>query len=324
MMARPAAMPPTGPAPLPAPAATTPAPHDGVSFVVPVYNKADVLPPVLEAIAAQTGDFPREYIFIDDGSTDASADVLRALTADWPNVRTLSQPNRGSAAATNAGLAAARMPFVKCVDADDLLTRDATRLLLDALLADPSAVLAYGDRMFFAPGAQPDLSTTGGGAITRCDAPLLPALRNALFNPTQFLTRTHLARAVGGCDERVVFSQEYSLTLRLARHGAFVHLHQTLAHLLDDPVNRLSNDQARQLQRVTRAVGLFVADYPDLPNTAVRFACRRNANRAWHFARRRRQAHIGSRWFWHAVRGRLGLWRDAAGFIAACEAVYDR
>ena len=65
-----------GPAPLPGPhpvpGTPDPAPENGVSFVVPVYNKARVLPPVLDAMAAQQGDFPREFIFVDDGSTDDS------------------------------------------------------------------------------------------------------------------------------------------------------------------------------------------------------------------------------------------------------------
>ena len=111
-----------GPAPLPGPhpvpGTPDPAPENGVSFVVPVYNKARVLPPVLDAMAAQQGDFPREFIFVDDGSTDDSLDVVRAGTAGWDNVQIICQENAGSAAATNTGISAARMPFLKFIDAD--------------------------------------------------------------------------------------------------------------------------------------------------------------------------------------------------------------
>ena len=55
--------------------------RDGVSFVVPVYDKAPYLPHVIEAIRNQAGDFAREYVFIDDGSTDESLDIVRRLTA---------------------------------------------------------------------------------------------------------------------------------------------------------------------------------------------------------------------------------------------------
>ena len=73
----------------------------GVSYVVPVFNKSRWLPAVLAALKNQRGDFAREYIFVDDGSTDDSLAVLRALTRDWPDTVVVAQANAGSAAATN-------------------------------------------------------------------------------------------------------------------------------------------------------------------------------------------------------------------------------
>ena len=52
----------------------------GVSFVVPVYNKAPHLPRVIAQIKAQQGDFPKQYVFLDDGSSDGSLDIVRAET----------------------------------------------------------------------------------------------------------------------------------------------------------------------------------------------------------------------------------------------------
>ena len=105
----------------------------GVSFVVPVYDKAPYLPGVLERLAAQRGDFDREYIFVDDGSTDGSLAILKERTAGWPDTSIVEQANHGVAHATNRGLERARMPFVKFCDADDLLVDGATQALLDAL-----------------------------------------------------------------------------------------------------------------------------------------------------------------------------------------------
>lgn len=308
---------------MPPPASTKATSQNGVSFVVPVFNKAAVIEPVLGALADQEGNFPREFIFVDDGSTDDSLAIVRKSTADWPNVTVITQPNRGSAAATNAGIAVACMPFIKFVDADDLLTRNATSSLLEVLLAAPDAVLAYGNREFYSPADKPSLEPAVNSGTNFIADPLLPSIKNSLFNPTQFLTRTRLAQEVGGCDERVVFSQEYTLTMRLARRGPFVHLDTRLAYLLDDDSNRLSNNKGRQLQRVTKAVRLFVADYPDLPKNLVRFACRRNASRAWRYARRETGAGITSSWFLLYIRGYLGIWRNPVAFIKACEQVYD-
>ncbi|MEL0021826.1 MAG: glycosyltransferase, partial [Rickettsiales bacterium] len=72
----------------------------GVSFLVPVFNKAPHLPAVLRQIARQTGDFPRQFVFVDDESTDGSLEIVRALTADWENTVIETQTNKGSAGAT--------------------------------------------------------------------------------------------------------------------------------------------------------------------------------------------------------------------------------
>ena len=89
----------------------------GVSFIIPVYNKAKHLPSVIQQIKLQQGNFPKQYVFLDDGSTDGSLDIVRSKTAGWENVIIKTQPNSGSAAATNAAIKLAKQPYLKFVDA---------------------------------------------------------------------------------------------------------------------------------------------------------------------------------------------------------------
>lgn len=298
----------------------------GVSYVVPVYNKAPYLADVLAAIHDQAGDFEREYIFIDDGSTDDSAALLARLTAGWPGVTIQRQDNHGSAHATNQGIARARLPFVKFVDADDLIGRHATRLLLQALVEHPGAVLAYGGSIAYPPdGPLPDLvAVDQPGAITEIAAPLQPALRNSLFNPTQFLARTEALRQAGGCDERVVHSQEYSLTLRLARLGSFLRIAAPVAYRPAMVPGSLGTHQGRQLRRVTLSCANFLRDYPDLTPQLRAFAARRAAGRAWKYARRNKAAGwLNSRWPWRNLASYLPLPRDHAAFIEGCMPAFD-
>ncbi|MBL8670634.1 MAG: glycosyltransferase [Alphaproteobacteria bacterium] len=296
----------------------------GVTYIVPVYNKARHLEAVLAAIRAQVGEFRRQYVFVDDGSTDGSLDQLQRLTAGWPDTVIVTQRNGGSARATNVGIRLASLPFLKFVDADDLLTRDATAVLLSAQHRT-GAVAAFGDRSFFSDPAEVDLAAKGDAAPEWevIHDPLPRALRNSLFNPTQFLAPADAVRQAGGCDERVVHSQEYSLTLRLARQGHFVHVKQRVAWLAEDASGRLSNDTGRQLQRVTRAVGFFVGDHPELPWTMRQAAYRRACGRAWKHQRRHRGAGIGSSWFWSNVLAYLPLPRDHARGIASAALAFD-
>lgn len=300
--------------------------EDGVSFVLPVFNKVPYLPAVCRALADQAGDFSREFIFVDDGSTDGSAALIEQLTDGWENVTILRQSNHGSAHATNQGIARARMPFIKFVDADDLVGRHGTRLLLDVLRREPSAVVSFGDVVFFPlDGPDPDLTSTDSpGAATLLENPVRAAIRNSLFNPTQCLARTEAVRRAGGCDERVVFSQEYTLTLRLARLGSFVKIAAPVAWRPETVPGSLSTNEARQLQRVTMSYAWFLRDYPDLPPMLKFFAARRAAGRAWKFARRHRGAGwLNSAWPWRYLLAHLPLPRDHAAFIEGCAAAFD-
>ena len=91
-----------------------------ISVVIPVYNSADTIGMCLGSIFAQS--YPRNYfevIVVDDGSTDETASVARALAAAVKEPLTiLSQANAGPAAARNAGIRAATGTIVAFTDAD--------------------------------------------------------------------------------------------------------------------------------------------------------------------------------------------------------------
>jgi glycosyltransferase involved in cell wall biosynthesis len=104
-----------------------------ISYVVTFYNKVPYLPYLLAGIAGQQGDFDKQCIFVDDGSTDGTVALLRELTADWPNVTIIEQPNQGPAIALNAGFTRVTGDFIKPIDGDDILLPWATNDLLRAL-----------------------------------------------------------------------------------------------------------------------------------------------------------------------------------------------
>ena len=93
----------------------------GVSIVVPVYNEEDSLALLCERIGTVMADagLDHEIIFVDDGSTDASPERLKALAGSLDNVRCITfRRNFGKAAALDAGFAAASGEFVITMDAD--------------------------------------------------------------------------------------------------------------------------------------------------------------------------------------------------------------
>ena len=58
-----------------------------VSFVIPVFNKAKYLKTVIKSLRQQTGNFDKEYIFINDGSTDNSLEILKRERKNLKNCK---------------------------------------------------------------------------------------------------------------------------------------------------------------------------------------------------------------------------------------------
>jgi glycosyltransferase involved in cell wall biosynthesis len=94
-------------------------PRPVVSVVVPVFNGAAFVAEALRSVLAQTYR-PLDVVAVDDGSSDESA----AIVASFAHVRCVRQPNRGVAAARNAGVAATSGPLVAFIDQDDRWTPD--------------------------------------------------------------------------------------------------------------------------------------------------------------------------------------------------------
>lgn len=114
-----------------------------MSIVVPTYNVAAFLPDFLAALAAQTLPLDRiEMIFVNDGSTDGSEQLIRRWTAQHaPHATIISKPNGGLASARNAGMAVATAPWVNFCDPDDAFNRSYFKTV-DDFLASPDAARA--------------------------------------------------------------------------------------------------------------------------------------------------------------------------------------
>jgi glycosyltransferase involved in cell wall biosynthesis len=92
-----------------------------VSLIIPACNEADNLAPLLEEIVRAMGGQSRswEVLFVDDGSSDGTLDVLRRLARQCPEARYLAfAANRGQSAALAAGFQEARGAVFVTLDAD--------------------------------------------------------------------------------------------------------------------------------------------------------------------------------------------------------------
>ena len=270
----------------------------GVSFIVTVFDKRAYLPRVIDALALQTGPFAREFVFVDDGSGDRSAELIAERTTGWRDpVVILRQPNRGASAATNAGVKRATLPWLKLVDGDDLLVPGATQWLMDAAAASGHS-LAFGGLEHYrfddpAPlaraFAQPSVAEEADG--------LAKFIRNVPYNSSAILVSAQRYWAAGGCDERLV-SPDGALFLRLFLAGRAARLDGPVALVPDEAPRRLSGQTRRSRYESVLALYYLVAETPRLEQHYVNLACRRALSRARRFHR----AHGGAFFSVHLLR----------------------
>ncbi len=120
-----------------------------ITIVLPCYARPHLLARTLPAALAQE---VAELLIVDDGSPEPLAPTVAAIAGADPRVRMVRlAANRGSSGARNAGIAAARQPFVLCVDDDALLGVGYARTLHDHLIA-AGADAAAGRRLWLADG----------------------------------------------------------------------------------------------------------------------------------------------------------------------------
>ena len=148
-----------------------------VTFVIPVFQGERYLAEAIESALAQSRP-PAEVIVVDDGSSDGSAAIAASF---GDRVILLRQPNRGTAAARNLGLASASQRFVSFLDADDVAAHDRleTQLALLERVAPPDVVFGQMEQ-FVSPELPPDVA-----ARLRCDSRAQPSPLPSCFTATR-------------------------------------------------------------------------------------------------------------------------------------------
>ena len=102
-----------------------------LSIITPTYNRAEYLPRCYESLQKQTScDF--EWIIVDDGSTDNTAEVVSSFSSTRFPITIIKKANGGKHTALNAAHEAIRGKYVLILDSDDVLAETAVQEVLTA------------------------------------------------------------------------------------------------------------------------------------------------------------------------------------------------
>ena len=214
-----------------------------VSVIVPTFERREAVGRAARSVLAQTfRDF--ELLVVDDGSRDGTREAIGALGG---LVHYLWQPNRGVAAARNAGLRRARGELIAFLDSDDRWLPEHLAVIVALMSRHPEAVLA---------STSPGYSRRGRAPVERSwTVEPLPAM---ITRPIAgFVSSTAVRRAdveaLGGFDESLPTFEDTDLWLRLALRGPFALLPRRTA-LIGRTEGSLSLTAARDASHLA-AVG---------------------------------------------------------------------
>jgi glycosyltransferase involved in cell wall biosynthesis len=116
-----------------------------LSVIVPVYNEVPQLKNVIRILMTAPCPIPREWIFVDDCSTDGSLQILRELAAEYQFRLIAQEQNQGKGAAVIRGIEEATGEYIMIQDADFEYDPRDIPSLMEPLLQDRADVV-YGSR----------------------------------------------------------------------------------------------------------------------------------------------------------------------------------
>ncbi len=229
------------------------APLPRVSMILPVHNGAAYLEAAAASILGQTfADF--EMICVDDGSSDATPQLLEQIAASDSRVRIITnRPNKGLPGALNVGFAAARGALHSWTSDDNIARPHMLERLVAALDHHPEAAIAHGNYTVI----DGDDAVIGFQKVGPASDILLGNRIGAAF-----LYRAEVTQALCGYDEALFGVEDYDFWLRAARSFRFITLDEDLylyrrhgASLTDRRARTIHRMVAEIIQRELELVG---------------------------------------------------------------------
>lgn len=179
-----------------------------ISVITPSFNQAQYIAETIESVLSQ--DYPHlEYIVIDGGSTDGSAEIIRrhdSRLADW-----ISEPDRGQAHAINKGFARCTGDLVAWLNSDDVYLPGALRAVGEAYAANSGRIIAGAVINHWEESGREQV------ILQRLEMSRMLRFWSREWSwhqPGIFFPRAALAKA-GSLDETMHYCMDYDLVLRL-------------------------------------------------------------------------------------------------------------
>ena len=187
-----------------------------VSVIIPTYNREKFISECVQSVLAQT--LPaREIIIVDDGSTDATYNILcdlgfNSLSTKKTVLRYFFQQNRGVSSARNLGIKEARSEYIALLDSDDLWLKSKLDRQVSAFQNDTqSSRLCHTDEIWIRNGVRVNQHKKhkkhGGNVFQSC-------LKLCCISPSSAVMHRSVFEDFGFFDEDLPACEDYDFWLR--------------------------------------------------------------------------------------------------------------
>jgi glycosyltransferase involved in cell wall biosynthesis len=217
-----------------------------ISLVTPSFNQAQFLEDCL--LSVKTQGYPHvEHIVMDGGSTDGSADILKAYSArpGWEHLKWKSEPDEGQSDALNKALRVATGDIVGWLNADDRYRPNCFATAIRGFEKYPSADVLYGDYTYI----------DESGQVWRIRREIdyswfILHYLHMLYIPTpSSFYRRRIFEEGNWIDTKFNYAMDYEFVVRLAHRGyKFQHIPALLADFRMHPASKTGAHADKQRQ----------------------------------------------------------------------------
>lgn len=217
-----------------------------------VYNGSRWLQEAIRSVQNQTFR-SHEFIIVNDGSTDASATIIKSFLDNDSRIRCLDKPHTGLADSLNQGIAQARGEWIARLDADDLCEPERLERQLACAVSD--------NRLAFVGSGLISINALGQPLKTYRYPSNHRHLQNNLIRKRRFpahssaFFRTSVVRSLGGYRARIKRAEDWDLWLRLSEVGRLTTVDEALIRHRNHP-DQVSLDQCGKSQQIDSRVAI--------------------------------------------------------------------
>lgn len=203
--------------------------NEGISCIIPTFNRANVLEEAIRSIINQTYT-NWELLIVNDGSSDNTKDIINDFMAMDERIRYLENPSKGGNSARNFGILNAKNEWVTFLDDDDIS-------LPNRFLSQLTVAKKTGSE--FVSSYYYTSNTRNSSKLNGIDK------KNILYGvgdgiPSRWLIKKGLLEKVGGFDERQIAMQDNEVSFRLAKYESYL-IHKeyvSIVYTTDNSVSR--------------------------------------------------------------------------------------